>query len=732
MTKDAKGHKSVYTQMYDWKEKGITLVALVITIIVLLILAGLSINIALGDNGLIQRAKDTKIEQRIAKIKEAAELIKGDYMLDNQTDRSPTSRYILEKLFDQDYIALREIVDYGDETAIGILNIENRTVYINGELEDTDLALRYEVEKKEGYNIIRLYPKVKESNTYGDYASAILYGKSEDELKQILVDGWNYWNAEEREFTASSFDQLVEYYYTWGGLPKKSINIDDFARDAHLSKWGGYPSAREMLISEKFVKPGEFTGDFNQNGLEINLYAEGEEDYPLAINTFLPYAEYKCSEEGNYIFKLQYEEDEISKVVHISDITELNYDNVIQTDGEGVIIGIPAPLIEYGGPCEALSKVSEITIPEYVGDERITAIEDGAFAHISGLTKVNIEAKLTSIGANAFVCCEDLSIINIPNTVTSIGENAFSACYSLTNITIPDSVTSIGYGCFSSCKDLTEITLSKNLNKIEGYTFTGCNSLTNVTIPNNVKTIGIRAFYNCKNLKNVSLPSQLEEIQSSAFMGCNSLTNLIIPNTVTYIGDRCFYDCNNLSSINIPNTVTSIESYTFYGCSSLTSVTIPNGVTNIGDYTFYDCNSLTSITIPNSVTRIGSGCFSGCSSLTSVTIPNGVTKLEWATFRDCTNLSNVVIPDGLTYIETDVFKGCTGLRSIYIPESVTTIKAQIRNAPFLNCSSSLVIYCGANSKPSGWGTYWNRYSSSSSLTTKFGYTRQAYEAEVNS
>ena len=42
------------------KENGITLVALVVTIVVLLILAGVSINMVLGNNGLIAKAKDAK------------------------------------------------------------------------------------------------------------------------------------------------------------------------------------------------------------------------------------------------------------------------------------------------------------------------------------------------------------------------------------------------------------------------------------------------------------------------------------------------------------------------------------------------------------------------------------------------------------------------------------------------------------------------------------------------
>lgn len=42
------------------QQKGITLVALVITIIILLILAGISIATLTGENGLFKRAKDAK------------------------------------------------------------------------------------------------------------------------------------------------------------------------------------------------------------------------------------------------------------------------------------------------------------------------------------------------------------------------------------------------------------------------------------------------------------------------------------------------------------------------------------------------------------------------------------------------------------------------------------------------------------------------------------------------
>ena len=55
-------------------QKGVTLVALVVTIIVLIILAGISINLLLGDNGIITIAKKAKENTELAKIEEETEL----------------------------------------------------------------------------------------------------------------------------------------------------------------------------------------------------------------------------------------------------------------------------------------------------------------------------------------------------------------------------------------------------------------------------------------------------------------------------------------------------------------------------------------------------------------------------------------------------------------------------------------------------------------------------------
>ena len=60
------------------KQNGITLIALVISIIVMLILAGVSLNATVGDNGIITQAQSATTKQRFATYKEEFEMAKVD------------------------------------------------------------------------------------------------------------------------------------------------------------------------------------------------------------------------------------------------------------------------------------------------------------------------------------------------------------------------------------------------------------------------------------------------------------------------------------------------------------------------------------------------------------------------------------------------------------------------------------------------------------------------------
>ena len=64
------------------KQKGITLIALVVTIIVLLILAGVSIATLTGDNGLLNKAGEAKEQTEVAEVKDRAQLDILDWQAD--------------------------------------------------------------------------------------------------------------------------------------------------------------------------------------------------------------------------------------------------------------------------------------------------------------------------------------------------------------------------------------------------------------------------------------------------------------------------------------------------------------------------------------------------------------------------------------------------------------------------------------------------------------------------
>ena len=65
-------------------QKGITLIALVITIIVLLILAGVSIAMLTGQNGILTRAQDATEETVIGDVEEATKLAVAAIITDNK------------------------------------------------------------------------------------------------------------------------------------------------------------------------------------------------------------------------------------------------------------------------------------------------------------------------------------------------------------------------------------------------------------------------------------------------------------------------------------------------------------------------------------------------------------------------------------------------------------------------------------------------------------------------
>ena len=76
--------------------KGITLIALVITIIVLLILAGVSIAMLTGENGILNQATTARDETVVGEVEEACKLAVANLIAENRG--TPAARYTQENV----------------------------------------------------------------------------------------------------------------------------------------------------------------------------------------------------------------------------------------------------------------------------------------------------------------------------------------------------------------------------------------------------------------------------------------------------------------------------------------------------------------------------------------------------------------------------------------------------------------------------------------------------------
>ena len=139
------------------EQRGITLVALVVTIIILLILAGIAMSMMIGENGIIKRAKAAKEINTIADMKEKLSLAIGEVQLDKvgNTNLDDINKELLDN----------KIKEY--ECSVKLAELSNRKIIImkKGEIKGrfviddklniieekgVDAEINYEIISREG------------------------------------------------------------------------------------------------------------------------------------------------------------------------------------------------------------------------------------------------------------------------------------------------------------------------------------------------------------------------------------------------------------------------------------------------------------------------------------------------------------------------------------------------------------------------------------------------------
>ena len=111
------------------KERGITLIALILTIIILLILAGVTISMLSGDNGIITRVGNAKDAIEQSSLKEEVGLAVSSYRINKQTEGIGDLEAELRKIQEASVEEIEEGTYYVERAGYGVTVSEDGEKY---------------------------------------------------------------------------------------------------------------------------------------------------------------------------------------------------------------------------------------------------------------------------------------------------------------------------------------------------------------------------------------------------------------------------------------------------------------------------------------------------------------------------------------------------------------------------------------------------------------------------
>ena len=273
-------HTHTHTHRYLKENHGITLVALVVTIVVLLILAGVTINLVVGQNGLINRAKEAAKNTTLASLIDevqteiVAEQTKVKTMeflntnlkdvLDRYFENVPESYYLKSDT------VLKTKAEYGNYE-IKLSEIcsqdfsENETtdctVYTDVNGKKAPIPTGFTVSTVEGENLVDKGLVIKEDSTGNEYVWIPCAMDGSDKL-QYQRTRWNVENDNETEAWKDELtltDSNVTYLKTDtdNGINEevsKEIVKQINSEFASVKKYGGYYIGRyEVGVEDEKV-----------------------------------------------------------------------------------------------------------------------------------------------------------------------------------------------------------------------------------------------------------------------------------------------------------------------------------------------------------------------------------------------------------------------------------------------------------------------------------------------
>ena len=186
-TKVKKTQRQKTLQEIKKQVKGITLIALVVTIIVLLILAGVAISLTIGQNGIFTRAQTAVVLNENASVYEQLQLKVADYQMEAIESGSGTA--ILERLKTDGYVNADNSVNVtnlmGRRMQIGNGSIEEGDVYVLEQRQITASSVTSDSTENMDYYLIYY----GENNSTSTNLGLAFAGNTKDSLEKITIKG---------------------------------------------------------------------------------------------------------------------------------------------------------------------------------------------------------------------------------------------------------------------------------------------------------------------------------------------------------------------------------------------------------------------------------------------------------------------------------------------------------------------------------------------------------------
>ena len=236
------------------QEKGITLIALVVTIVVLLILAAVSISMLGGENGIITQAIEAKEKNRAGIVKETRDIWRTENNINTQ--KKPR-RDVLRELQDKGYLTEKEVEE---------IETTNKVIIAGETIEfEADINLQIVNSEFQGRNV--LFVVVDSSNISSEIEIAKekkqkdINTMSVDQLKQEFIKSMGaiatmmkgiYINTEGElisflnEMNHTNFQSLEEMHQAEGN----SITFEDYLKENIIEVINDYKSGVfEVLLT---------------------------------------------------------------------------------------------------------------------------------------------------------------------------------------------------------------------------------------------------------------------------------------------------------------------------------------------------------------------------------------------------------------------------------------------------------------------------------------------------